>query len=209
MKGISAHRWLAPGPLVIASHNAGKVREIAALLGPYGIEPLSAAALNLPEPDETEDTFIGNAALKSRAAAKATGMVALADDSGICVDGLDGEPGIHTARWAGPNKDFTFAMQTVWDRLDARSVPEPRLAHFICVLSLCWPDGVGHVENFTGRVDGQLTWPLRGTRGFGFDPMFVPDGHAQTFGEMEPDEKTPLTHRADAFRQLVAACLTR
>jgi XTP/dITP diphosphohydrolase len=206
---MSDHRWLAPGPLVIASHNAGKVREISALLGSYGIEPVSAASLNLPEPEETEQTFIGNAELKSRAAAIATGMVALADDSGICVDGLDGDPGIYTARWAGPQKDFTMAITAVWDKLNERNVPEPRRAHFVCVLSLCWPDGGGHVENFEGRVDGTLVWPMRGTKGFGFDPMFVPDGQVMTFGEMAPEVKTPMTHRAMAFRHLVAACLKR
>lgn len=206
---MSVHRWLAPGPLIIASHNPGKVREIAELLGPFGIEPISAAALSLPEPDETEDTFIGNARLKSLAAVKATGMVALSDDSGLCVDGLDGAPGLYSARWAGPDKDFTVAMQRVWDELDQKNIAEPRRAHFVCALSLAWPDAAGHTEDFEGRVFGTLVWPPRGDKGFGYDPMFVPDGYSITNGEMDPAEKHRISHRAVAFRQLVDACLAR
>jgi XTP/dITP diphosphohydrolase len=211
---MSGHRWLAPGPLVIASHNPGKVREITELLGPYGIEPVSAAALNLPEPEETEDTFIGNARLKSRAAATATGMVALSDDSGLCVDGLDGAPGLYSARWAGPDKDFSVAMQRVRDELENKNIPAPRGAHFVCALSLAWPDncgddGEGYTEDFEGKIFGTLVWPRRGSNGFGYDPMFQPDGYHMTFGEMAPAEKHAINHRAIAFRLLVDACLTR
>jgi XTP/dITP diphosphohydrolase len=201
------HRKLAPGRLVIASHNLGKVREIKALLGPFGIEPVSAADLNLPEPDETEASFIGNAQLKARAAAMATGMVALSDDSGLVVDALGGDPGIYSARWAGPEKDFGLAMRLVHDALLKEGVAQPWRARFVCALSLVWPDG--HDETFEGKVHGHLVWPLRGTHGFGYDPMFIADGHAITFGEMDPDEKHAISHRADAFRQLVAACLAR
>jgi XTP/dITP diphosphohydrolase len=203
-----SHRFLAPGPLVIASHNAGKVREITALLGPLGIEPVSAAALGLPEPDETEDSFIGNARLKALAAARASGMPALADDSGLCVAALNGAPGIYSARWAGPEKDFALAMAKVNEALE-KADPDrhSRAAWFVCVLSLAWPDG--HSEDFEGRVTGQLIWPPRGGLGFGYDPMFVPDGHVISFGEMDPDAKHGMSHRARAFAQLLDACLTR
>lgn len=200
-------RKLTPGPLLIASHNPGKVREIAALLGPFGIEPIPAATLGLPEPDETEPSFAGNARLKARAAAAASGLIALADDSGLAVDALDGAPGIYSARWAGPTKDFTLAMTRVHAELQARGAPQPWAARFVCALSLAWPDG--HDETFEGVVTGTLTWPLRGTRGFGYDPMFIAQGHAQTFGEMIPDEKHAISHRARAFALLVAACLAR
>lgn len=197
-------RWLAPGPLIIASHNAGKVREIQALLGPYGTECISAGALHLPEPDETESTFLGNARLKSLAAARATGMVALADDSGLCVDALNGEPGIYSARWAGESKDFTQAMAEVQRRL--AQVPEQdRTAYFVCALSLAWPDG--HTEDFEGRLFGRIV-PARGTNGFGYDPIFLPEGQNLTCGEMAPEIKHGMSHRANAFKQLVAACLT-
>jgi XTP/dITP diphosphohydrolase len=199
-----AIRKLAPGKLVIASHNAGKVREIRALLGPYGIEPVSAADLDLPEPEETGTTFVANAELKALQAADLSGLPALADDSGLCVDALRGDPGIFSARWAGADKDFGVAMQLVEDRLAAID-EAPRDAHFVCALALAWPDG--HVEWFEGRVEGSLVWPPRGDNGFGYDPMFLPDGETLTFGEMAPEAKTPLTHRADAFRQLVAAVL--
>ena len=199
-----AIRKLAPGKLVIASHNAGKVREIRALLGPYGIEPVSAADLDLPEPEETGTTFVANAELKALQAADLSGLPALADDSGLCVDALRGDPGIFSARWAGEAKDFGVAMQLVEDRLAAID-EAPRDAHFVCALALAWPDG--HVEWFEGRVEGSLVWPPRGDNGFGYDPMFLPDGQSLTFGEMAPEAKTPLTHRADAFRQLVAAVL--
>ncbi|MDH7974837.1 RdgB/HAM1 family non-canonical purine NTP pyrophosphatase [Sphingomonas sp. AR_OL41] len=199
-----AIRKLAPGKLVIASHNAGKVREIRALLGPYGIEPVSAADLDLPEPEETGTTFVANAELKAMQAADLSGLPALADDSGLCVDALGGEPGIFSARWAGPDKDFGLAMRLVEERLTAID-DAPRDAHFVCALALAWPDG--HVEWFEGRVDGTLVWPPRGEHGFGYDPMFLPEGEPLTFGEMAPEAKTPLTHRAAAFRQLVAAVL--
>jgi XTP/dITP diphosphohydrolase len=201
-------RWLAPGPLVIASHNAGKVREIGPLLGPYGIEPISAATLNLPEPDETEDSFIGNARLKALAAAMATGMAAIADDSGLCVDALAGAPGIYSARWAGPTKDFTIAMAQIERALvEAQADSTQRGAHFVCALSLAWPDG--HSEEFEGKVFGALTFPPRGTQGFGYDPIFIPRGFDISFGEMEPDAKHAMSHRAKAFEQLVRCCLTR
>jgi XTP/dITP diphosphohydrolase len=197
------HRKFAPGKLVIASHNAGKVREIEALLGPLGVRPVSAAALGLPEPEETGTTFAANAELKARAAADLSGIPALADDSGLCVEALNLEPGIFSARWAGPDKDFGYAMRLVEEHL-VRVGPEAgRDAHFICALSLCWPDG--HVETFEGRVDGTLVWPPRGTQGFGYDPMFLPHGYSETFGEMAPAAKHAMSHRADAFRKLVAA----
>ncbi|MEO5495077.1 MAG: RdgB/HAM1 family non-canonical purine NTP pyrophosphatase [Sphingomonas sp.] len=200
-----AIRKLAPGKLVIASHNEGKVREIRALLAPYGIEPVSAKSLDLPEPEETGTTFVANAELKAMQAADLSGLPALADDSGLCVEALNGDPGIFSARWAGEAKDFGHAMQLVEDNLQKLGPDVDRDAHFVCALALAWPDG--HVEWFEGRVDGLLVWPPRGDNGFGYDPMFVPDGHDRTFGEMAADEKTPLTHRADAFRQLVAAVL--
>ena len=199
-----AIRKLQPGKLVIASHNAGKVREIKALLGPYGIEPVSAADLDLPEPEETGTTFVANAELKALQAADLSGLPALADDSGLCVDALNGDPGIFSARWAGESKNFGRAMELVESNLDMIE-DAPRDAHFVCALALAWPDG--HVEWFEGRVEGTLVWPPRGDNGFGYDPMFLPDGETLTFGEMTPESKTPLSHRADAFRQLVAAVL--
>lgn len=198
-----AIRKLHPGKLVIASHNEGKVREIRALLAPHGIEPVSAGSLGLPEPDETGTTFVANAELKALAAADLSGLVALADDSGLCVDALDGDPGIFSARWAGEGKDFAEAMRRVNANLAAKGPDAPHTAHFVCALALAWPDG--HVEWFEGRVDGSLVWPPRGDNGFGYDPMFVRDGDTRTFGEMEPDAKHAISHRADAFRQLVAA----
>ncbi|TGX52860.1 RdgB/HAM1 family non-canonical purine NTP pyrophosphatase [Sphingomonas gei] len=198
-----AIRKLQPGKLVIASHNPGKVREIKALLGPYGIEPISAAELDLPEPEETGVTFVANAELKALQAADLSGFPALADDSGLCVEALNGDPGIFSARWAGESKDFAVAMQRVEDKLAALPPETGRGAHFVCALALAWPDG--HVEWFEGRADGVLVWPPRGDRGFGYDPMFVPHGHDVTYGEMEPEAKHAMSHRADAFRQLVAA----
>lgn len=188
-----------PRRLVVASHNAGKVREIGALLAPFGFDAVSAGALGLPEPEETEPTFVGNAILKARAAAEASGYDALADDSGLAVKALDGAPGIFSARWAGEGKDFGFAMQRVWHELSERNATDFR-ARFICVLALAQPGG--GVETFEGAVDGTVVWPPRGDRGFGYDPIFVPHGHMCTFGEMSPDEKQPLTHRARAFAQL-------
>ncbi len=197
-----AIRRLKPGKLVIASHNPGKVREIAALLDGHGMKIMSAAELDLPEPEETGTTFVMNAELKARAAADLSGLPALADDSGLCVEALGGEPGIFSARWAGDDKDFGHAMALVERRL-SESPDVPRDAHFICALALAWPDG--HVEWFEGRIDGTLVWPPRGSRGFGYDAMFLKDGETQTFGEMDPDIKHRIGHRADAFAQLVAA----
>lgn len=189
--------------LVIASHNQGKVREIADLLRPFGVAVVSASEIGLAEPEETGKTFRENAELKARAAAAASGLPALADDSGLSVDALGGEPGIHSARWAetGNGRDFGMAMERLETALDGK---QPRSAHFVCVLSLAWPDG--HVESFEGRIDGTLVWPPRGTRGFGYDPMFVAVGHEITFGEMEPAAKHAISHRARAFGQLVDAC---
>jgi len=192
--------------LVIASHNPGKAREIAELLAPFGVEVISAAVLDLPEPEETATTFIGNAELKARAAATRSGLPALADDSGLVVHALDGAPGIYSARWAGPGKDFSVAMTRVQHELQAKGAADRR-AHFVAALSLCWPDD--HCESFEGRVEGTLVWPPRGGKGFGYDPMFVPDGHDVTFGEMEPAAKHAISHRADAFRRLTAACFAR
>ena len=197
------HRKLAAGRLVIASHNEGKVREIRALLQPYGIEPVSAGSLGLPEPPETGTTFVANAEIKARSAADLSGLPALADDSGLAVDALNGEPGIYSARWAGEGKDFALAMHLVHDRMAAAGPDAGHDAHFVCALSLCWPDG--HMESFEGRVDGLIAWPPRGDNGFGYDPIFQPIGHDVTFGEMEPDAKHAMSHRADAFRKLVAA----
>jgi XTP/dITP diphosphohydrolase len=198
-----AIRKLAPGKLVIASHNEGKVREIRALLAPFGVEPVSAASLDLPEPDETGTTFVANAELKALQAADLSGLPALADDSGLCVEALGGEPGIFSARWAGPSKDFGLAMALVEKNIAEKGPDVPRDAHFVCALALAWPDG--HVEWFEGRVDGTLVWPPRGGNGFGYDAMFLPNGHDVTFGEMDPEAKHAMSHRADAFGQLVAA----
>ena len=187
--------------LVIASHNPGKVREIGDLLRPFAVELIAAAALGLPEPAETGASFRDNAALKARAAAAAANLPALADDSGLTVAALAGAPGIYSARWAGAAKDFGTAMARVERELAGAA---DRSAAFVAALALCWPDG--HCEIFEGRVDGALIWPPRGDRGFGYDPMFVPRGGTLTFGEMEPDAKHAISHRADAFRKLVAAC---
>jgi XTP/dITP diphosphohydrolase len=191
------------GRLVVASHNAGKVREIAALLAPLGVEAVSAASLGLPEPDETETTFAGNAALKARAAAEASGLPALADDSGLEVFALGGDPGVYSARWAGPNKDFGAAMQRVRDSLRAAQTSD-YAARFVCALALAEPGGT--VEVFEGEARGEIVWPPRGDQGFGYDPIFKPEGaETRTFGEMSHEEKLPLTHRARAFEKLVAA----
>ena len=194
------------GKLVVASHNPGKVREIAELLAPFGIETVSAGDLGLDEPEETGDTFRANAELKALAAAKAANLPALADDSGLCVTALSGAPGIYSARWAGPNKDFDFAMEKLRRGMIEAGLSDTS-AHFICGLALAWPDG--HVEYFEGRVDGELTWPPRGDKGFGYDPVFIPQGHEITFGEMEPQAKHDMSHRAHAFRQLVDACFAK
>lgn len=188
------------GELVIASHNAGKVREIGELLAPLGVTARAAGALGLPEPEETEDSFAGNALLKARAAAAAAGLPALADDSGLAVRALGGDPGIHSARWAGPERDFAAAMAKVNRALGEAA---DRRAAFICALALARPGGAEAV--FEGTVAGTLTWPPRGGRGFGYDPVFVPDGHETTFGEMEPAAKHAISHRARAFAKLLAA----
>ena len=200
---MSSIRKLKRGErLCIATHNLGKVREIGDLIAPFGVHAISAGELNLPEPEETETSFIGNALLKARAAAKASGLAALADDSGLAVHALNGDPGIYSARWAGESKDFGVAMQKVEDALRAINASD-RSAHFVCALALVWPDG--EEVAFEGRVDGVLFWPPRGGNGFGYDPMFTPDGYALTFGEMDPDFKHAMSHRARAFAQLVAA----
>jgi XTP/dITP diphosphohydrolase len=204
------------GRLVIATHNPGKLAEMRDLLRPYGVEALSAGELGIGEPEETGSSFRANARIKAAAAAEATGLPAFADDSGLAVDTLDGAPGIHSARWAGPDKDFSCAMERIESELARRSArtAEDRRAHFVSALCVAWPDG--HVEEFEARVDGTLVWPPRGTRGFGYDPMFQPDGHALTFGEMSAEDKhglppkgKGLSHRARAFVELAAACLRR
>ncbi|MCY1126440.1 RdgB/HAM1 family non-canonical purine NTP pyrophosphatase [Frigidibacter sp. RF13] len=191
--------------LLVATHNSGKLEEIAALLQPYGITCVSAGEMGLPEPEETETTFVGNARIKAHAAAKATGLPALADDSGIEVDGLGGAPGVYTADWAmTPNgRDFVQAMSRTWAELETVSAPYPRRARFRATMVLAWPDG--HDEVFEGKVEGQVVWPTRGRQGHGYDPMFQPDGHEITFAEMDPAEKNRISHRADAFRKLSAA----
>ncbi len=192
--------------LVIASHNAGKIREIGLLLERFGIAVSSAADFGLAEPEETEDTFAGNARLKAHYTAKATGLPALSDDSGIEVEALGGQPGVYTADWAetGNGRDFPMAMEKVWSMLEDQNAPTPRTARFCCTLCLAWPDG--HDEIFPGIVTGQVVWPMRGAEGFGFDPIFLPDGEAETFGEMDPVKKHAMSHRADAFAKLVAGC---
>jgi XTP/dITP diphosphohydrolase len=207
---------LLSGRLVIATHNPGKLREMRDLLAPYGIEAVSAGELGLPEPEETGASFRDNARIKAMAAAKATAMPAFSDDSGLAVDALGGAPGIHSARWAGPNKDFAHAMETIESMLRDHGADRPALrkAQFVSALCIAWPDG--HLEEFEADVEGTLVWPPRGTAGFGYDPMFLPDGHDRTFGEMSSEEKhglpprgQGLSHRARAFQKLAAACLRR
>jgi XTP/dITP diphosphohydrolase len=188
--------------IVAASHNEGKVRELAELFAPYGVECISAASLGLPEPEEIGASFTANAALKAEAAAQASGMMAIADDSGLEVAALDGAPGIHSARWGGPNKDFGLAMERVHRELDERGASDVR-ANFTCALALASPDVP--VQVFEGKAFGTLTWPPRGARGFGYDPIFVPDGYRETFGEMAPALKNELSHRMRAFEKLMAA----
>ena len=190
--------------LLVATHNRGKLEEIADLLAPFGVSVIGAGELGLPEPEETETTFVGNARLKAHAAAKASGLVALADDSGLAVDALGGAPGVFTADWASTStgRDFAVGMQRVWHELEAIKAPEPRRAQFCCTLVLAAPDGQDLV--FEGKSHGRLVWPGRGTQGHGFDPIFLPDGYSQTFGEMDRWEKNRLSHRADAFAKLVA-----
>ena len=191
--------------LVIASHNKGKVGEIADLLRPLNIPIIGAGELGLAEPEETGQTFIENAVLKATLAAEASQLPALADDSGLVVNALGGAPGIYSARWAGPDKDFSHAMRRVSEALLLGGNPD-RSCSFVCALALAWPDG--HTESFEGRVAGTITWPARGDRGFGYDPIFTPLGHEKTFGEMDPDQKHAMSHRADAFSQLLSSCLT-
>ena len=193
--------------LVIATHNPGKLREIAALVEPLGITCVSAAELDLPEPDEIGNSFADNADLKAREAADLSGLPALADDSGLCVDALHGRPGIFSARWAEDeegNRDWTRAMEKVWREAEATEPDAPPAAHFACSLAIAWPND-GQTETFDGRVDGILVWPPRGDRGFGYDPMFVPVGYEKTFGELDPELKHSISHRADAFRKFLAA----
>ena len=197
------------GKLVIASHNEGKVREIGALLGPFGVETVSAASLGLAEPEETGTSFAENAGIKAHAAARASGLPALADDSGLCVTALGDWPGIYSARIAGETRDFGRAMQAVENELHkiGATGPNQRRARFVCALALAWPDD--DLEAFEGEVDGTLIWPPRGQNGFGYDPMFVADGYSVTFGEMAPARKHRISHRAHAFAQLIAACFKR
>lgn len=216
MAQATGHRRLE-GRVVIATHNPGKLAEMRELLAPFGIDAVSAGELGLPEPDETGTMYAENAAIKARAAAEASGLPALADDSGVAVAALDGAPGLFSARWAGPAKDFAAATARVERELGIRGAtgPEARRAHFVSALVLHWPDG--HAELFEGRVHGRLVFPSRGDKGFGYDPIFLPDGHDRTFGEMSPSEKhgiawdapdpTPLSHRARAFLALARACL--
>ena len=199
-----SHRRLSGPRLVVASHNPGKVREMAELVAGLDIETVSSGDIDLAEPEETGTTFIANAELKARAAASASGLPSLADDSGLVVHALDGEPGIYSARWAGPGKDFDAAMRKIEDRL-AVIGSNDRSAHFACALCLAWPDG--HLETFEGKVFGTLVWPPRGDKGFGYDPMFLADGETETFGEMEQTRKHAISHRANAFALLAEACL--
>lgn len=206
----AAHRRIT-GRIVIATHNPGKLKELRELLAPYGIDAVSAGELGLAEPEETGTSFRANARIKAQAAADSAKLPAFADDSGLVVEALDGAPGIHSARWAGENKNFAGAMAKIDDLLREKKTSDRR-AHFISALCMAWPDG--HLEEFEGRVDGTLVFPPRGTAGFGYDPIFLPEGHTRTFGEMTADEKhglppkgEGLSHRARAFQQLAAACL--
>ena len=210
-----AHRPIA-GRLVIATHNPGKLAEMRELLAAYGVDAISAGELKLSEPEETGTTFRANARIKAEAAAKASNLPAFADDSGLAVDALDGAPGIHSARWAGPDKDFRLAMNKIQSLLVERGAKtaERRRGHFVSALCVAWPDG--HVEEFEATVDGTVVWPPRGTLGFGYDPMFLPDGQTRTFGEMPSEEKhglpphgRGLSHRARAFLKLAEACLAK
>jgi XTP/dITP diphosphohydrolase len=205
MGEISMIRRLSPGRLVAATHNKGKVSELTDLFAPLGFEVVSAIELDLPEPEETEATFAGNAILKARAAAEATGAPALSDDSGLSVTALGGAPGIYSARWAGEPRDFGKAMEKVQRELDDIGATD-RSAKFVCALAIVWPDG--HAEVFEGEVHGELTWPPRGDKGFGYDPVFVAEGESITFGEMEPALKHAMSHRARAVEKLKAALLS-
>ena len=203
------------GKIVIATHNAGKLREMRELLAPYGIEAVSAGELGLGEPEETGADFLSNALIKAKAAAEAADLPAFADDSGLCVDALGGAPGIYSARWAGETKDFAAAMEKIRVEVEKTGAAKPWRAHFVSALAVCWPDG--HVEQVEGKVFGDLVFPTKGTAGFGYDPCFLPDGHARTFGEMTSDEKhgipadgsQALSHRARAFQALARRCLAK
>lgn len=199
-------RRFEPTELLVATHNTGKLEEIADLLKPFGIKISSNADHALSEPEETEQTFVGNARIKARAAMLATGLPALADDSGIAIDALGGAPGVHTADWAETptGRDFEMAMARAWRELEAVDAPYPRTAQFCCTLVLVWPDG--HEEVFEGKIPGQITWPMRGEQGHGYDPIFQPNGHTITFGEMDRWEKNKISHRAVAFEKLVKGC---
>lgn len=201
-------RTLQEKTLLVATHNAGKLEEISDLLKPFSITVVSSKSLGLPEPVETEDNFIGNARIKAHSGAKASGLATLADDSGICVDGLAGAPGVYTADWAETpdGRDFKLAMARTWAELETVSAPYPRTAQFRCTLVLAWPDG--HDEVFEGVMPGKVIWPMRGAQGHGYDPIFVPSGHDVTFAEMAPTLKNQISHRADAFRKLVEGCIT-
>jgi len=202
------HRRLAPGRLVLATHNAGKICEIRALVAPFGMEPVSAGDLGLPEPEETGTTFVANATLKALASATAANQPALADDSGLCVDALHGAPGVVSADWAeapGRPRDFDIAMARVWREVQAVGPDAPTTARFVCALVIAWPDG--HTQAYEGICEGTIVWPPRGSRGFGYDPMFVCAGMSETFGEIDPGFKHAISHRADAFRKLVADAL--
>lgn len=201
-------RKLTEKKLCLASHNQGKVREISSLVSPFGIEVISAGALGFDEPEETEDSFSGNARIKAHYAAKKSGLPSLSDDSGLIVDALDGAPGVYTADWAEtPNgRDFKLAMKKTWDLLEHKSAAHPRMARFHCTLCLAWPDG--HDEIFEGEVEGHLTWPMRGDLGFGYDPIFIPNGYGITFGEMDQKKKHSMSHRAVAFKKLVTQALS-
>ncbi|MFD1341192.1 RdgB/HAM1 family non-canonical purine NTP pyrophosphatase [Litorisediminicola beolgyonensis] len=199
-------RKLDGGRLLVATHNQGKLEEIAALLGPLGVTVTGAAEMDLPEPEETGTTFVENARIKAHAAARATGLPALSDDSGLEVDALKGAPGVYTADWAetGFGRDFGMAMEKTYRLITETGAPEPWTARFCCTLVLAWPDG--HDEVFPGHVPGRLTWPMRGDQGHGYDPIFIPDGHEVTFGEMDRWSKNEMSHRADAMRKFVTAC---
>ena len=194
--------------LLVATHNPGKLEEIAALVAPFGVAVVGASALDLSEPVETEDSFVGNARIKALAGIRATGMPTLADDSGLTIDGLDGAPGVRTADWAetATGRDFDMAMARTWDLLEACGAAYPRRAQFRCTLVMIWPDGSEKV--FEGVMPGQIVWPMRGVLGHGYDPIFQPDGHAVTFGEMDRWQKNQISHRADAFRKLITECFT-
>jgi XTP/dITP diphosphohydrolase len=199
-------RQLTGARLVIATHNTGKLEEIAKLLEPYEVAVVSSGELGLAEPEETETTFSGNARIKAHSAARASGLPALADDSGIEIEALAGAPGVYTADWAEVpgGRDFVRAMTRVWSELEAKRAPEPRRARFRCTLALAWPDGEDQI--FEGKVDGRIVWPMRGDQGHGYDPIFLPDGYDQTFGEMNRWEKNRISHRAKAFDRFVAEC---